>query len=135
MASIQNDSALLVPLASRLLKLRPDDVKYVRRHDYLCLLRGVELETTLLNGATAARSASDLLLEALKAYRLHDLAHASVVLHKVVDTRDFSMGEKAVYAGLLASAGGEVSKAYQIAEKIHTEGLLPEERVFWELAQ
>jgi len=135
MASIQNDSALLVPLASRLLKLRPDDLRYVRRHDYLCLLRGVELETTLLDGSTTAKSASDHLLEALKAYRLHDLAYASVVLHKVVDTRDFSMGEKAVYAGLLTSAGGEVSKAYQIAEKIHTEGLLPEERVFLELAQ
>ena len=135
MASIQHDSALLAALVGRLLKIRPDDLQFVRRHDYLCLLRGVELETTLLNGATAARSASDHLLEALKAYRLHDFAHASAVLHKVVDTKDFSMGEKAVYAGLLTSAGGEVSKAYQIAEKIHTEGLLPEERVFLELAQ
>lgn len=135
MATIQNDSPLLVRLASRLLKLRPDDFQFVRRHDYLCLLRGVELETTLLDGSTAARSASDHLLEALKAYRLHDLAHASVVLHKVVDTKDFSMGEKAVYAGLLATTCNEVSQAYQIAEKIHTDGLLPEERVFWNLAQ
>ncbi|MFZ2278598.1 MAG: hypothetical protein WAW39_12400 [Prosthecobacter sp.] len=135
MATIQNDSALLVRLASRLLKLRPDDLQFVRRHDYLCLLRGVGLETTLLDGETATRSASDHLLEALKAYRLHDLAHASVVLHKVVDTKDFSMGEKAVYAGLLATTCNEVSQAYQIAEKIHTEGLLPEERVFWNLAQ
>lgn len=135
MASIQSDSALLASLAARLLKIKPGDLQFVRRHDYLCLLRGVELETTLLDGATATRSASDLLLEALKAYRLHDLAHASIVLHKVGDTRDFSMGEKAVYAGLLTSAGGDVSQAYQIAEKIHYEGLLPEERVFLKLAQ
>jgi hypothetical protein len=135
MATIQNDSALLASLAARLLKIKPGDLQFVRRHDYLCLLRGVELETTLSDSATATRSASDLLLEALKAYRLHDLAHASVVLQKVVDTSNFSMGEKAVYAGLLTSAGGEVSQAYQIAEKIHSEGLLPEERVFLQLAQ
>lgn len=135
MASIQNDSALLVPLASRLLKLRPDDLQFVRRYDYLCLLRGVGLETTLLGGETATGSASDHLLEALKAYRLHDFARASVVLRMVRDTRDFSMGEKAVYAGLLATTCNEVSQAYQIAERIRSEGLLPEERVFFELAQ
>lgn len=135
MASIQNDSALLIPLAGRLLKLRPYDLQFVRRYDYLCLLRGVGLETTLLDASAATGSASDHLLEALKAYRLHDMAHASAFLRKVVDTKDFSMGEKAVYAGLLATTCNEVSQAYQIAEKIHTEGLLPEERVFWKLAQ
>ncbi len=134
MASIQHDTTLLASLASRFLKLRPDDLQLIRRNDYLCLLRGVGLETTMLGGTTA-RSASAQLLEALKAYRLHDLVHAAAALHEVRDTRDFTMGEKAVYAGLLATAGGEVSEAYQIAEKIRSEGLLPEERVFLELAQ
>jgi Tfp pilus assembly protein PilF/cellobiose-specific phosphotransferase system component IIA len=82
MASIQNDSALLASLAARFLKIRPDDLRFVRRNDYLCLLRGVGLETTLLAGDTPATSASDHLLEALKAYRLHDLAHASVFLRE-----------------------------------------------------
>lgn len=135
LAAIQKDTSLLTTLAGRLLRLRPDDVQYANRRDYLRLLRGVELETTLPDGGVAATSASVHLLEALKAYRMHDLALAAAALRKVRDIQDLTTGEKAVYAGLLAVAAGEVSPAYQIAEKIRTEGLLQEEKAFLELAR
>ncbi|MDZ4404482.1 hypothetical protein [Prosthecobacter sp.] len=135
LAVIQKDTSLLTTLVGKLLRLRPDDLQYSNRRDYLRLLRGVELETTLPDGGISPRSASAHLLEALKAYRMHDLAQASAALRKVRDIQDFTTGEKAVYAGLLAVAGGEVSQAYQIAEKIRTESLLQEEKAFLELAR
>ncbi len=135
LAVIQKDTSLLITLAGRLLRLRPDDVQYSNRRDYLRLLRGVELETTLPDGGTSPGSASTHLLEALKAYRMHDLAQAAAALRKVRDIQDLTTGEKAVYAGLLGVAAGEVSQAYQIAEKILTESLLQEEKAFLELAR
>jgi len=50
------------------------------------------------------------------------------------NTDELTVGERAVYAGLLAVACGEVSKAYQIAEKIHPEAVLKREKQFLELA-
>jgi len=134
LATIQNDTPLLTTLAGRLLQLRPDDLQYSYRRDYLRLLLGMELETTLPESGPSTQSASAHLLEALKAYRLHDMARAATALRMVRDIQDLSTGEKAVYAGLLAVAAGEVSPAYQIAEKIRAEGLLREERIFLEMA-
>lgn len=135
LASRLKRESVLSEVAERLARLKPDSFLFAKRHDYLRLLRGKEIEVTLTKSdSPSAASAASLLLEALKAYRLHDLAQASAALRKVHDTSDFSIGEKAVYAGLLAAACDEVSQAYQLAEKIRPELLLDEELVFLEMA-
>jgi len=86
-------------------------------------------------GAPAAELESDAsrLLQALKAYRLHDLPLLAAALGKVRNARVLSTGERAVFAGLLAT-NGQPAPAFQMAESVRPELLLDEEAVFLRLA-
>jgi hypothetical protein len=131
------DSATLSAISKRQHALRPEDPLAIRRHDYLRLLRGEEVESTLMHGAQTPefrQSASYRLLAALKAYRLRDWHLTAALLSGIDDITDLNTGEKAVFAGLLASLPGETSRSFQIAEKIHPQLLLHEEQVFWKKA-
>lgn len=122
------DTKVLAEIAARLTALEPENVLYARQAAYLRLLRGEKIEATLMaEDTTTEKSAATLLALALKAWRLNDRPQAAAMLNRVRDTSDLTTGERAVYAGLLASACGKVAQAYQIAEKIRVELLLEEE--------
>lgn len=136
-AATLKDSSILEDLARRLATSWPENHRFALRYDYLRLLRGEKLELTVAKSSDAdARvpASSVFLLEALRAYRMEDMFLVSYFLHSIHGTDGLTTGERAVYAGLLAVAAGEVSRAYQIAEKIRTEGLLQGEKAFLELA-
>ena len=138
LASTLRDSAALATISSRLLVLRPGDPLLILRHDYLRLLRGEEVESTLLNASKtpeSSRIATYQLLEALKAYRLRDIHLTNRLLRGIGDITGLTAGERAVFAGLLKSMAGETARSFQIAEKIHGQQLLEEERVFWKMAR
>ena len=109
------------------------------RAAYLRLLRGEMLETAIPPAAAASQSdtapgasfSTTQLLPALKAWRLGDPAATRAALSPLTTTRplDLGPGERAVLAGLLARLG-ETSRAFQLAEKIRPELLLPEELTF-----
>lgn len=130
-ATLLKDSDVLADIAARLTHLQPENVLYARQHAYLRLLRGEQIETTfMVENTTPKTSPSSLLAMALKAWRLHDHPLTSRALLQLHDTTTLTTGERAVYAGLLATACGKVSHAFQIAEKIRPELLLPEEMTF-----
>lgn len=135
LASRLKQEPVLASLAERMAKLKPGSPVLARRHDYLRLLRGEGIEVV---GAGAApgpdASDADLLLQSLKAYRMGDTVMAAAALDGIHSTVDMSPGETAIYAGLLAKVRGETARAYQLAEKIRPELLLPEERVFLDMA-
>ncbi|MBL9180623.1 MAG: hypothetical protein JNN17_00660 [Verrucomicrobiaceae bacterium] len=138
LAATLKDSNSLAQVSARLHALRPDDPAAMKRHDYLRLLRGEEVESTL-KGADAMKpqttaSAPLRLLQALKAFRMQDLPLAITLARGIESTADLSTGEKAVLAGLLAMSKEEVARAYQIAERIRPDSLLDEERIFWKRA-
>lgn len=137
-AATLKDSQALADISGRLYALRPNDPGAMKKHDYMRLLRGEEVETTLkaidANQPQSTASAPIRLLQALKAFRLHDLPLAIRLARDIENTADFSTGEKAVFAGLLSMSREETSRAYQIAERIHPESLLPEEHIFWRRA-
>ncbi len=134
MATILKDTTALLRLADKLATLRPANVQFVQRRDYLRLLCGDKLETTLLRAAAdtaqpTRASDIDFLLQALKAHRLHERDRAAAALEQILDTTNLTVGERAVYAGLLA-LNGQARRAYILAETIRSELLLPEETVF-----
>jgi tetratricopeptide (TPR) repeat protein len=138
LAATLKDSPALAEVSARLHTLRPNDATAMKKHDYLRLLRGEEVEATL-NGANAMKpqntaSAPLRLLQALKAFRMRDLPLAVTLARGIESTADLSTGEKAVLAGLLAMSKEETARAFQIAERIRPETLLAEERVFWKRA-
>ena len=137
LATMLKDSAGLKRLAVRLARLRPANVLFAHRRDYLCLLQGEEIETVLLETVAFAgdseQDSTTCLLKALKAYRMQDLQLATTAIRKVANTAELTSGQRAVYAGLLA-ASGEAARAYHIAEKIPSELLLQEETVFLKMA-
>ncbi|MDZ4404481.1 hypothetical protein [Prosthecobacter sp.] len=135
-AAALKDSNILEELARRLATSWPENRRFVLRYDYLRLLRGEKLELTVakLSDADARLPAATVfLLEALKAYRMEDMFLVSYFLHSISETDDLTTGERAVYVGLMAACG-EVSAAYQLAEKIHPELLLAGEKAFLERA-
>lgn len=141
-ANASKDEAVIEELARRLAKEWPQNRRFGLRHDYLRLLRGERLPMTAVTRAVERRSEEDnspdvagsLLVEALKAYRMDDVFLTVYFLRMIKDAGDLTIGERAVYAGLLSVACGEVSHAYQIAEKIHPEGLLEKEKAFLDMA-
>lgn len=136
-AAALKDVSILEDLARRLARSWPENRRFALRYDYLRLLRGEKLEMNAVKSSDAdARVpvSTVFLLEALKAFRSEDMFLVSYFLHSIHGTDNLSTGERAVYAGLLAVAAGEVSLAYQIAEKIHAKSLLQEERIFLEMA-
>lgn len=135
LASRLKQEPVLDSLAERMAELKPGSPVLARRHDYLRLLRGEGIEVVGAGLAQApGPSDADFLLQALKAYRMGDMALVSSTLEKIRSTADMTAGESAVYAGLLAKARGETARAYQLAEKVRTELLLVEERVFLDMA-
>lgn len=141
MALILKNSDALLAVAGQQSRLRPENPGYTQRSRYLSLLLGAEIET-ILNTAAAADKRKEpshdtdqgLLLHALGAYRLQDLDLTRASLGKVRDAASLSAGERAVYAGLLAKTRINIPRAYELAEKIHPELLLPEETVFLQMA-
>lgn len=139
-ATTLKDSAKLLKLADKRASLKPGNVRLAQQRDYMHLLCGDQVETSLAStevvaGAPAAELESDAsrLLQALKAYRLHDLPLLDAALGKVRNARVLSTGERAVFAGLLA-ANGQPAPAFQMAESVRPELLLDEEAVFLRLA-
>ena len=126
--------AVLASLAERMAALKPGSPVLARRNDYFRLLRGEGIETTA--GAVIAANAApaDLLLHALKAYRMGDMVLCAAALDGIHSTADMSPGETAIYAGLLAKVRGETARAFQLAEKVRPELLLAQERVFLRMA-
>ena len=130
------DSSILEDLARRLATSWPENRRFALRYDYLRLLRGEKLELSVAKSSDAdasVRASSVFLLEALRAYRMEDMFLVSYFLHSISGTDDLTTGERAVYSGLMAACG-EVSAAYQLAEKIRSELLLAGEKAFLERA-
>ncbi len=120
--------------ARRLRVLRPTSVRFANRLDYLRLLLGDEIEAAMEWREVYTDESADerhmaALLLALKAYRMNDKSRMLESLAKVGDAAGLPPGQRAVFAGLLAS-GGEVGRAYQLAEKVQESLLSPVERVF-----
>jgi hypothetical protein len=139
-ASTLKNSATLLMLADKCARLRPANVQLALRQNYMHLLCGEQLETALTSPSAAEfahshEQGSDVseLLQALKAYRLHDQSTLTVALEKVRDAKVLSMGERAVYAGLLA-VNGQTARGFELAESVRPELLLDEEAVFLRLA-
>ncbi|OYW71153.1 MAG: hypothetical protein B7Z37_28555 [Verrucomicrobia bacterium 12-59-8] len=139
-AATLKDSNVLLKLADKRARLKPANVQMAVQRDYMHLLCGDQLETTLASAPVPAgepegevESDASQLLQALKAYRLNDPALLASALEKVRDARALKTGERAVYAGLLA-VNGQTAKAFQLAESIHPELLLDEEAMFLRLA-
>lgn len=120
--------------ARRLRVLRPTSVRFANRLDYLRLLLGDEIEAAMEWREVYTDESADerhmaALLLALKAYRMNDKSRMLESLAKVSDATSLPPGQRAVFAGLLAS-GGEVGRAYQLAEKLQESLLSPVERGF-----
>ena len=139
-ATTLKDSAKLLKLADKRARLKPGNYRLAQQRDYMHLLCGDQVETALASpevvaGASTAELESDAsrLLQALKAYRLHDLPLLTSTLGKVRNARALNTGERAVYAGLQA-INGQPAQAFQMAESVRPELLLNEEAVFLRLA-
>jgi hypothetical protein len=120
--------------ARRLRVLRPTSVRFANRLDYLRLLLGDEIEAAMEWREVYTDESADerhmaALLLALKAYRMNDKSRMLESLAKVGDAASLPPGQRAVLAGLLAS-GGDVGRAYQLAEKVQESLLSPVERGF-----
>lgn len=139
LATKLKDEDVLLKIAARQHELNPENPVLARRYEYLCLLRGEEMEVVGLDGRASppspASTNSSLLVAALRAYRLGDLKQSASDLAKIQPESEMSPGESAVFAGLLTRIQGATSQAYQLAEKIHPELLLAGERSFWAMAR
>jgi len=139
-ATTLKDSTMLLKLADRRASLKPGNFQLALQRDYMHLLCGDQVETALasskaVTGAPVLELESDAsrLLQALKAYRLHDRPLLTAALEEVHNARELTTGERAVYAGLLA-VNGQAAQAFQMAESVRPELLLDEEAVFLRLA-
>jgi hypothetical protein len=100
---------------------------------YLKLLIGIEMESAiaqlheqLARGEIPASTGT--FLQALAAYRMSDTAALRALLARV-DSSSITVGQRAVYAGML-HAIGEPAKAFAVGEKIQRPLLLAEEETF-----
>lgn len=127
------DSGHLLKTARKQSSLRPTSRYFASRLDYLRLLRGEEIESTDRNALDRSDEKVENTLEALvaamKAYRLGNSALAKANLMLVQDAASLPAGQRAVFAGLLASVG-DTARAFQLAEKISSTLLIAEEQVF-----
>lgn len=133
-ASRLGDSNHLLDTARKQNALRPTSRHFANRLDYLRLLRGEEIEASVSQqhgnqGGGEEEGTFAALLVALKAYRFGDAALVKSTLVSVHDAASLPAGQRAVYAGLLASAG-DPAHAFQFAEKISSRLLIAEEQIF-----
>ncbi|MES2598927.1 MAG: hypothetical protein V4662_26585 [Verrucomicrobiota bacterium] len=137
MALRTRDTEAVLKSSDQLLKIRPDNQRYVLSDLYLHLVSGVELEVRRLKidsgGIPPAASDEDRLCLALAAYRFGNLEELRRHLTTIQDPKSLSPGQRAVHAGLL-SISGQVGPAYQIAEQVPTALLLKEEARFLDRA-
>jgi hypothetical protein len=139
MAQKETNGAAMLRSSEELLRLKPTDVVYLDRASYLRLILGTDIEIALrdLNATkdtpahhiTPDRHVALAFLRALAAYREARYNDIAPELARVKSSDTFPAGARAVYAGLLAITGNQ-SGAYQIAEKVPLNLLLPEERRF-----
>jgi|GEM_PF-840202 len=135
MAALLKDTDALSAATVRLAALQPSNTRAAHRAAYLRLLRGEMLETAISTTSRPAEGDSTAwLLAALKAWRLGDTLTTRDKLRHIHDSALFAPGERAIYAGLLAKAGRDIARAFQVAEKIRPELLLPEEMTFLKMA-
>jgi hypothetical protein len=140
MAGYQHDGATMFETCSRMLALKPENLRLLTQKLYLQLLLGIELEMAQLQlqklpATEAAADADHLhLLHALAAYRRGEIAPIREALDRVAKPESLPAGERAVYAALLKISGGDAGRAFRIAERISPALLLPEEKIFFQRA-
>ena len=139
MAQKETNGEAMLRSSQQLMKLKPTDVVYLDRANYLRLVLGTDIEIAFktIDEATAVpahhitpdRLVALSFLRALAAYRQGRMDQIAPALAQVKDVDTFPPGARAVFAGLLAISGN-ASSAYQVAEKVPSTLLLPEERRF-----
>ncbi len=131
-ATRDRNTEAVLRAAQRISQLIPENAFHARRVLYLQLLLGTQIEHSahLLENPKLPRDpTAENLLRALAAYRLGDLAQVRSVLPPPEDLGDLTAGQKAVHAGLL-NLVGQVGPAFQLAERLPSPLLLPEELRF-----
>jgi hypothetical protein len=127
-AAVQKgDTEEIYRLTRRLTDIQPNDHQRQTRLCYLRLLIGDRLETIQIQDPPEIQPTLQCLFRALAYYRTRNLAAMKTQLRLIETTDEFSSGQKAVYAGMLA-ASGQLSKAYQMAERLPLPLLLKEEK-------
>lgn len=138
-ATLLKDSKALLVVAEQQQHLRPEEPRYQSRFHYLSLLNGKtkQIPEAQLPASSpgSADDQSHALLLALKAYLSGELKTAGIHLNQIREPEALPPGKRAVYAGLLVKTDGDVSRAYELAERIPTKLLLNEEQMFWEMAR
>lgn len=139
MAQKETNGEAMLRSSQQLMKLKPTDVVYLDRANYLRLVLGTDIEIAVKTIDEAAalpahhitpdRLVALSFLRALAAYRQGRVNDIAPALAQVKDMDTFPPGARAVFAGLLAISGN-TSSAYQVAEKVPSTLLLPEERRF-----
>lgn len=127
------DTEAMLATIQNILEASPIMTSHLEASLYLKLLLGKEFESVSHNASLLARQGristqGFSFLNSLSAYRFRDLESLKDQLSKV-EPGKLSAGQRAVYAGMLASCG-EQAGAYAIAEKIPPTLLLQEELVF-----
>ncbi len=125
-ATQKGDTEDIYRLTRRLCDLQPKNYECSARLCYLRLLIGDEIETVEVPDVSRVKPAVRSLLLALSAYLIRDHTLLKSHLTAIDSMEDFSPGQKAVYAGMLATCG-DLSKAFLIAERIPKAVLLKEE--------
>jgi len=139
MAQKETNGDAMLRSSQQLMKLKPTDVVYLDRANYLRLVIGTDIELAIKTIDEAAsvpahhitpdRLVALSFLRALAAYRQGRVDEIAPALTQVKNVDTFPAGARAVFAGLLAISGN-ASSAYQVAEKVPSTLLLPEERRF-----
>ena len=139
MAQKETNGLAMLRSSEELLRLKPTDVVYLDRANYLRLILGTDIEVAIqaldatrdtpAHHITPDRHVALAFLRALSAYRQARYGDIAAELARVKSYDTFPPGARAVFAGLLAISG-DTSGAYQIAEKVPLTLLLPEERRF-----
>lgn len=129
----QGDIDAMLATLQRILEARPMMQSHLERTLYLKLLLGREMESIPYDAAQLLKqgrisTAAGAFLNSLSAYRFQDQERLKGLLAQVMPD-SLSTGQRAVYAGMLASCG-EQAGAYIIAEKIPPILLLEGELTF-----
>jgi hypothetical protein len=133
------DTYAMLQVAAEVAGLTPGNLTNAFRADYLALLVGesIELVASRIAGAQASAdtefSSRLVLLKAMAAHRLHAPLPEPGSL-KELQHLAWEPGHRAVLAAMLATRG-DAAMGFQIAEKISTALLLPEEKKFLTLAR
>jgi hypothetical protein len=138
-ASHELNGQAMLQASEKLCDLKPTDMVFLDRVNYLRLVLGTDLEVAqrALDEAakmpphhiTPDRHIALSLLRALAAYRSGHRQEIAPHLARVSAIDTFPPGPRAVYAGLMA-VSGDTAGGYKIAEFVPEALLLPEERRF-----